>query len=208
VVNGFTGSPIWHMLYFFPPTSDAMIDAGYKAFADRWKPILDVFEQEGVRFALECHPAEIAYDIHTAGKTLEALDHHPSFGFNFDPSHFIHQLFDPTRFIDAYPDRIFHVHVKDSKVTLNGSNSILGAHIQFGDHRRGWNFVSPGRGDLDLDAMIRALNRAKYAGPLSVEWEDSAMDRERGATEAVKFIRDNDFQPSNVAFDAAFETKD
>ncbi len=207
VVNGFTGSPVWHMLYFFPPTTDAMIDAGYKEFADRWKPILDVFQQEGVRFALEAHPAEIAYDIYTAERTLKALDNHPAFGFNFDPSHFIHQQFDPVHFIDRFPDRIFHVHVKDSKVTLNGMSSILGSHIQFGDHRRGWNFVSPGRGDLDLDAMVRALNRAGYRGPLSVEWEDSGMDRERGAAEAVRFVKDNDFSPSNVAFDAAFESK-
>ncbi len=207
VVNGFTGSPVWHMLYFFPPTSDAMIDAGYREFADRWNPILDVFDEVGVRFALECHPAEIAYDIYTAERTLAALNHRPAFGFNFDPSHFIHQQFDPVNFIDRFPDRIYHVHVKDSRVNLNGWNSILGSHIQFGDHRRGWNFVSPGRGDLDLDAMVRALNRAGYTGPLSVEWEDSGMDRERGAAEAVQFVKENDFAPSSMAFDAAFERK-
>jgi sugar phosphate isomerase/epimerase len=204
VVNGFTGSPVWHLLYFFPPTTDAMIDKGYAEFADRWKPILDAFQKEGVRFALEAHPAEIAYDIYTAERTLKALDHHPAFGFNFDPSHFIHQQFDPVEFINAFPERIFHVHVKDSKVTLNGRSSILGSHIQFGDHRRGWNFVSPGHGDLNLDAMIRALNRAGYGGPLSVEWEDSGMDREYGAAEAVRWVKAGDFSPSNVAFDAAF----
>ncbi len=207
VVNGFTGSPVWHMLYFFPPTTDAMIDAGYKEFADRWNPVLDEFDKAGVRFALEPHPAEIAYDIYTAERTLKALNHRPAFGFNFDPSHFIHQQFDPEAFIDRFPDRIYHVHVKDSKVNLNGVNSILGSHIQFGDHRRGWNFVSPGHGDLDLDAMVRALNRANYTGPLSVEWEDSGMDRERGASEAVEFVKANDFSPSNMAFDAAYERK-
>lgn len=206
-VNGFTGSPVWHMLYFFPPTTDAMIDKGYADFAARWKPILDVFQQEGVRFALEVHPTEIAYDIYTAQRTLEALGHHRAFGFNFDPSHFIHQQFDPVNFINQFPDRIFHVHVKDSKVTLNGWSSILGSHINFGDHRRGWNFVSPGHGDLDIDAMVRALNRINYTGPLSVEWEDSGMDREYGAAEAVRWVKANDFMPSNVAFDAAFESK-
>lgn len=207
VVNGFTGSPVWHLLYFFPPTTDAMIDAGYQEFADRWNPILDVFDEVGVKFALEAHPAEIAYDIHTAERTLAALNHRKAFGFNFDPSHFIHQQFDPVNFIDRFADRIYHVHVKDARVNLNGWNSILGSHIQFGDSRRGWNFVSPGRGDLDIDAMIRALNRAGYTGPLSVEWEDSGMDRERGAAEAVRFVKDNDFAPSSMAFDAAFEKK-
>ncbi|NLF76894.1 MAG: sugar phosphate isomerase/epimerase, partial [Chloroflexi bacterium] len=204
VVNGFTGSPVWHLFYFFPPTTDAMIDRGFEEFAARWKPILDVFEQEGMKFALECHPAEIAYDILTAERALKALGGHKAFGFNYDPSHFVHQLFDPVEFINTFPDRIFHVHVKDSKVTLSGRNSILGSHLQFGDYRRGWNFVSPGHGDIDLEGIIRALNRIGYDGPLSVEWEDSGMDREHGAKDAVEFIRKTEFKPSEVAFDAAF----
>jgi sugar phosphate isomerase/epimerase len=208
IVNGFTGSPVWHLIYRFPPTSDAQIDAGYKDFADRWKPILDEFQKLGVRFALEAHPAEIAYDIYTAEKTLAALGNHPAFGFNFDPSHFIHQLFNPVHFIERFPDRIFHVHIKDSKVKLNGFTSILGSHLQFGDPRRGWDFVSPGRGDMDLESIIRVLNRIGYQGPLSVEWEDSGMDREHGAREAVAFIRKTDFAPSAVAFDAAFAAKE
>jgi sugar phosphate isomerase/epimerase len=204
VVNGFTGSPIWHMLYPFPPTPAAMIEAGYREFADRWKPVLDVFQQEGVRFALEPHPTEIAYDIYTGEKALEALNQHPAFGFNFDPSHFIHQQFDPAAFIERFPDRIFHAHIKDARLRLNGRNSILASHLGFGDHRRGWDFVSPGRGDVDFEEMIRALNRIGYEGPLSVEWEDSGMDREHGAAEAVEYVRDVDFKPSDVAFDAAF----
>jgi sugar phosphate isomerase/epimerase len=208
VVNGFTGSPVWHMLYPFPPTSQAMIDAGFKEFADRWKPILDVFSRQGVKFGLECHPAEIAYDIHTARRALDALKGHKAFGFNFDPSHFIHQLFDPVEFINAYPDRIFHVHVKDSKVTLTGRSSILSSHLAFGDPRRGWDFVSPGHGDVKLENIVRALNRVGYQGPLSVEWEDSGMDREHGAREACAFVRTTDFTPSAVAFDAAFAAKE
>jgi sugar phosphate isomerase/epimerase len=205
VVNGFTGSPVWHMIYRFPPTSDAMIDAGFREFADRWTPILDEFQKVGVRFALEAHPAEIAYDIYTSQKAVAALNGHAAFGFNFDPSHFVHQQFDPVNFINHFPDRIFHVHVKDSKINLNGMNSILGSHLNFGDHRRGWDFVSPGHGDVDLEGIIRALNRIGYQGPLSVEWEDSGMDREHGAAEAVDFVRATDFTPSNIAFDAAYE---
>ncbi len=207
VVNGFTGSPVWHMIYRFPPTTDAMVDAGYKEFADRWNPILDEFDKQGVKFALEAHPSEIAYDIYTAQKTLEALNNRPAFGFNFDPSHFVHQQFDPVNFIASFPDRIYHVHVKDSKVNLNGFSSILGSHLNFGDVRRGWDFVSPGHGDVDLEGIIRMLNRIGYNGPLSVEWEDSGMDREHGASEAVEIIKGTDFTPSSVAFDAAFEKK-
>jgi sugar phosphate isomerase/epimerase len=207
IVNGFTGSSVWGKLYFFPPTSQADIDQGYQDFADRWLPILEVCEEENVNFGLEVHPTEIAYDVITSRRALEAVDSHPRFGFNFDPSHFIHQFLDPLYFIEEFADRIFHVHVKDSRVQLNGRNSILSSHLDFGDHRRGWDFVSPGRGDVKWDQIIRALNRIGYDGPLSIEWEDSGMDREWGAPEALAMVREQDFTPSSVAFDAAFASK-
>lgn len=206
VVNGFTGSPVWHMIYFFPPTSQDDINAGYAKFAADWLPILDAFQAQGVRFALEVHPTEIAYDIVTAHRALAAVNHHPAFGFNFDPSHLVHQFVDPALFIDEFADRIFHAHIKDTRVQVgDGRRSILGSHLDLGDHRRGWNFVSPGRGDVDFDLIIRALNRANYTGPLSIEWEDSDMDRAWGAQEALEFVRSQDFDPSNVVFDAAFQ---
>ncbi|MCC6320181.1 MAG: sugar phosphate isomerase/epimerase [Phycisphaerales bacterium] len=207
VVNGFTGSSIWHKLYFFPPTSQAEVDAGFRDFADRWNPILDVFDEAGVRFALEVHPTEIAYDIHTARRALEGLNYRKSFGFNFDPSHLVWQGIDPVRFIDAFPDRIYHCHIKDAIRTLDGANSVLGSHLSFGDARRGWDFRSPGRGEIDFEEIIRALNRCGYQGPLSVEWEDSGMAREHGAEEACQFVRGVDFPANARAFDAAFEKK-
>ncbi|HZW08673.1 MAG TPA: sugar phosphate isomerase/epimerase family protein [Phycisphaerales bacterium] len=205
VVNGFTGSSIWHKLYFFPPTGEKDVKAGFDDFAERWGPILDAFQEHGVKFALEVHPGEIAYDIYTAERALEALGRHPAFGFNFDPSHLIWQGMDPARFIDRFPDRIFHVHMKDAATTLDGDSGILGSHIGFGDRRRGWDFRSVGRGDVNFEEIIRALNRIGYDGPLSVEWEDSGMDREHGARESCEFVRSIDFRPSRRAFDAAFE---
>jgi sugar phosphate isomerase/epimerase len=207
VVNGFTGSPVWKNLYFFPPTSQDMIDRGYAEFARRWKPIMDVFAEVDVKFGLEVHPTEIAYDLITAQRTLDALDGHPNFCFNFDPSHFIHQFIDPVLFVDEFADRIVNMHVKDSRLQLTGRNSILSSHLDFGDSRRGWDFVSPGRGDVKWDPIIRALNRAGYQGPLTVEWEDSGMDREWGAPEALKMVRSMDYAPSQQAFDAAFAAK-
>jgi sugar phosphate isomerase/epimerase len=207
IVNGFTGSPVWKNLYFFPPTNQDDINKGYADFAARWKPIMDVFAKNGVKFALEVHPTEIAYDLVTARRTLEAIGNHPAFGFNFDPSHFIHQFINPVEFVNDFGDRIWHVHVKDSRLQLTGRNSILSSHLDFGDSRRGWDFVSPGRGDVKWDQIVRALNRVGYKGPLSIEWEDSGMDREWGAPEALAMIRKQDFTPSNVAFDAAFAAK-
>jgi sugar phosphate isomerase/epimerase len=204
VVTGFTGSSIWHLLYAFPPTPEAMIEAGYRDFANRWMPILDHFQEEGVRFALEVHPTEIAYDIYTMEKTLEAVDYHPAFGINFDPSHLVHQLIDPVEFINAFPERIFHVHIKDARVNLNGRNSILASHLPFGDYRRGWDFVSPGHGDIDWGRVIRALNRIGYPGPLSIEWEDSGMERDWGVKDALEQVRRVNFAPSGQAFDSVF----
>ena len=205
VVNGFTGSAIWHLNYSFPPVPQDMIDEGFQQFADRWNPILDVFAECGVRFALEVHPTEIAFDIYTAQKALEALNHRPEFGFNFDPSHLLWQGVDPVEFIRAFPDRIYHVHIKDAITTLDGRSGILASHLNFGDPRRGWDFRSPGRGGVNFEEIIRALNVIGYQGPLSVEWEDCGMDREFGATEACNFVRKIDFSPSGIAFDAAFE---
>lgn len=205
VVNGFTGSSIWHLLYSFPPVSPAMIDAGFDLLAGRFNPILDVFGECGVKFALEVHPTEIAFDIHTAQRALEALDHRPEFGFNFDPSHLIWQGIDPVQFIRAFSDRIYHVHVKDAIVKLDGRSGILASHLNFGDHRRGWDFRSPGRGGVNFEEIIRALNDVGYQGPLSIEWEDSGMDRQFGAREACEFTKKLDFSPSTRAFDSAFE---
>jgi sugar phosphate isomerase/epimerase len=204
VVTGFTGSPIWHMLYSFPPNDWAEIERGYEEFAERWGPIVDVFDSEGVRFALEVHPTEIAYDFVTTRKSLAALDGREGFGINLDPSHFIPQFLDPAAFAAEFADRIYNVHVKDSQRMLDGRRSILGSHIDFGEADRGWTFVSPGHGDVDFEALFRVLNRIGYEGPLSVEWEDSGMDREWGAADAVQFLRRTDFAPSSVAFDAAF----
>jgi sugar phosphate isomerase/epimerase len=205
VVTGFTGSPIWHQLYSFPPNDWAQIERGYQDFAERWGPIIDVFDAEGVRFALEVHPTEIAYDFVTTRKALAAIDRREGFGINLDPSHFIPQFLDPAAFATEFADRIYHVHVKDSQVMLDGRRSILGSHIDFGEADRGWTFVSPGHGDVDFEALFRVLNRIGYDGPLSVEWEDSGMDREWGAADAVSFLRQTDFAPSSVAFDAAFQ---
>lgn len=205
VVNGFTGSSIWHLNYSFPPVPPSMIDAGFDLLAERFNPILDVFGECGVRFALEVHPTEIAFDIYTAERALEALGGREEFGFNFDPSHLLWQGVDPVAFIRAFPDRIYHVHIKDAIVTLDGSTGILASHLNFGDPRRGWDFRSPGRGGVNFEEIIRALNVINYDGPLSVEWEDSGMEREFGATEAAAFVKSKDFAPSNIAFDAAFE---
>ncbi|MEJ1156497.1 MULTISPECIES: sugar phosphate isomerase/epimerase family protein [Microbacterium] len=206
IVTGFTGSSIWKCVAMFPPASDAMIDAGYQDFADRWNPILDVFDEVGVRFAHEVHPSEIAYDYWTTVRALEAIGHREAFGLNWDPSHMVWQQIDPVAFLWDFRDKIIHVHCKDTKVRLsNGRNGRLSSHLPWADPRRGWDFISTGHGDVPWEDSFRMLNAIGYEGPLSVEWEDAGMDRLVGAPEALSFMRRlSTYVPSEAAFDAAF----
>jgi len=208
VVNGFSGSKIWHLLYSFPPVSDAQIEDGFADFAKRWNPILDEFKKCKVRYALEVHPTEIAFDIVSADRALQALGRRPEFGFNYDPSHFGYQGVDYVAFIHRFADRIYHVHMKDvywsDKPTEAG---VFGGHTKFGDPRRFWEFRSVGRGSINFERIIRALNDIGYRGPLSVEWEDGGMEREHGAAESASFVKRIDFATNQAAFDAAFDKK-
>lgn len=203
IVTGFLGSPIWNFWYSYPQTTDETIESGYRIIKERWTPILDEFKRHSIKFAFETHPAEIAFDYYTSKKLLEVLDYHESFGFNFDPSHLVWQGIKPELFIRDFSSKIYHVHMKDVSLTLDGRAGILGSMLTFGDTRRGWNFVSIGHGDVDFDKIIRELNSIGYDGPLSVEWEDSGMDRIFGAKESCEYVKKINFNKSSIAFDDA-----
>lgn len=203
IITGFVGSSIWKYLYSFPQTTEKMVEDGFDEIVTLWEPILDVIKQNDAVFALEVHPGEIAFDYYSTEKLLKKFSHRPEFGLNFDPSHLIWQGIKPHLFLNDFSDKVFHVHMKDAAVTLDGRTGILGSHIDFGDLRRGWNFRSLGHGDVNFEEIIRVLNAKNYQGPLSVEWEDSGMNREYGAKEAAAFVRKIDFSPSDVKFDEA-----
>ena len=208
VVNGFTGSSIWHSIYAFPPTSQAYWDAGFTDFGKRFGPILEAFDKANVNFALEVHPTEIAFDIASAHRAIAAVKGHKRFGFNYDPSHLGYQGVDYVKFICEFGRRIFHAHMKDAWWGHgDGTVGVFGGHTSFGDARRQWDFRSLGHGDIKFEDIIVALNDVGYLGPLSVEWEDSRMDRIHGATEAAAFVRKLDFPTSAIAFDAQFDKK-
>lgn len=203
VVTGFTGSPIWKYLYSFPQTTDKMVADGFQEIYDLWTPILKEYRKHGIRFALEVHPGEIAFDYYSTKRLLQVFKDWPEFGLNFDPSHLLWQGVSPHLFLSDFIDRVYHVHMKDAAVTLDGRSGLLGSHIDFGDLRRGWNFRSLGHGGVNFEEIIRVLNANGYEGPLSVEWEDSGMDRVDGATEACAFVKKINFKPSLVKFDEA-----
>ena len=205
IVNGFTGSSIWPLIYSFPPNDPEHVRAGFQDFAERWGPILDVFQANGVKFALEVHPTEIAFDIASAERVLEAIDRHPAFGFNYDPSHLGYQGVDYVQFIYRFAERIFHVHMKDVYWHDHLREAgVFGGHTDFHQSNRYWDFKSVGRGRVDFERIIRALNDVGYSGPLSVEWEDGGMDRDHGAKESAEYCKRIDFPASNIVFDEQF----
>ena len=207
-VVGFTGSKIWPYVAMFPPVPAEVIDAGYEDFANRWNPILDVFDGEGVRFAHEVHPSEIAYDYWTTVRALECIDHREAFGLNWDPSHLLWQGLDTIGFITDFADRIYHVDCKDTRLRpASGRSGILGSHLPWGEPRRGWDFVSTGHGDMHWEDAFRALRSIGYTGPISIEWEDVGMDRLHGAAEAVVRIRELLWKKPDASFDAAFSNQ-
>lgn len=195
VVSGFSGSPLWSYIAGYPGPTPEEVAAGFKEFARRWNPILDACRDAGVRYACEVHPGQIAFDLHSAEAALHALQGREEFGFTFDPSHLHWQGIDPVEFLRRFPDRIFHVHIKDVVLNLNGRNGLLGAYLPPGDPRRGWDFRAPGHGGIDWEAIIRALNDIGYEGPLAVEFKDAGMNRDHGAEEACKFVKRLDFEP-------------
>ncbi|MDR1953822.1 MAG: sugar phosphate isomerase/epimerase [Clostridiales Family XIII bacterium] len=205
VVTGFTGSSIWKYFYSFPQTTAEMVEEGFDEIVRLWSPIMDEFRKHGVKFALEVHPGEIAFDYYSTKKLLEKFKDYPEFGLNFDPSHLLWQGVTPHLFLQDFlaEGRVYHVHMKDAAVTLDGRSGLLGSHIDFGDLHRGWNFRSLGHGQVDFEEIIRVLNAYGYDGPLSVEWEDSGMDRIDGATEAAAFVKKVDFKASDIKFDEA-----
>jgi sugar phosphate isomerase/epimerase len=209
VVTGFTGSKIWRYVAMYPPVPAEVIDDGYEDFARRWNPILDVFDGEGVRFALEVHPSEIAYDYWTTVRTLEAIDHRETFGLNWDPSHMMWQDIDPVNFIIDFADRIYHLDCKDTMIRpIDGRVGRLGSHLPWNSPRRGWSFVSAGHGSVPFEQAFRALESIGYDGPISVEWEDAGMDRLHGAPEALAHIRSLLWDTPKASFDSVFAQKD
>jgi sugar phosphate isomerase/epimerase len=204
VLTGFSGSPLWSFVAGYPLAGPERVAEALRDFAARWHPILDVLQECGLKYAYEVHPGQLAFDLYSAEMLLDALDGREEFGFTLDPSHFHWQGIDPTEFVRRFRERVYHVHVKDAVVALNGRNGLLSSYLPYGDPRRGWDYRAPGRGGIDWESFVRALNEVGYDGPLSVEFKDAGMDRAYGAEEACKFVKRLDFEPPPRPDEGAF----
>jgi sugar phosphate isomerase/epimerase len=190
VVNGFVGSPVWDSWYIWPPEHEQLYEQGWQLFAERWSPILDTFKEYGIRFALEVHPRNIAYNIETARKAVDMLDGRPEFGFNFDPSHLVWQLIDPVIFVKTFGERIYHCHAKDAEVQedeVARSGVIPTGGWMRPD--RGFRFRVPGWGNVNWRRVITAMATVGYDYVLSYEHEDPVMSREDGCEKCIEFLR-------------------
>jgi sugar phosphate isomerase/epimerase len=196
VVSTATGSLLWPLVAGYPPAEPGDVAEAFRDFGRRWGPVLDVCRDAGIRLAVEVGPGQAAFDLTTAELALEAVDGREELGFTFDPAHLHWQGLDPVEFVRKFPERIYHVHVNDVTVTLNGRTSLLGSYLPDGDPRRGWACRSPGHGGLDWEAIVRALNAAGYDGPLAVDWRDAGMSRDYGAEDACRFVKRLDFEPA------------
>ena len=191
----------------FPPVGDDVIERGYQEFADRWNPILDVFDEVGVRFAHEVHPSEIAYDYWSTVATLEAIGHRPAFGLNWDPSHFVWQDLDPVNFILDFQDRIYHVDCKDAQGATGDGRAAGSAPTCPGPTCAAAGTSSP---------PGTATCRGRTASARSTRSATTARSRSSGRTpawtgwsgrpEALQFVRRLAFDAPTAAFDAAFST--
>ncbi|CAM5672577.1 hypothetical protein SVIOM342S_01351 [Streptomyces violaceorubidus] len=204
-VIGFTGSAIWHLVAMFPPAPASMIERGYQELRGPLNPILDVFDAEGVRFAHEVHQSEIAYDYWTTQRALEAVDHRPAFGLNFDPSHFVSRP-RPRRLPVGLPRPHLPRRLQGgpqaprrpqraARLPPAVGRPAARLGLRVGRARR-----RPWKG-----CVFRMLRFIDYQGPVSVEWEDAGMDRVQGAPEALSRLKAFDFEPPSASFDAAFE---
>ena len=187
-VTGCVNSPLTD---FCPPSEQ--VERAFHEFAAAWHPILDVCQETGIRFACEIQPGLLAFDFHTAERLLDAVDRRPEFGLCVNPAHLHWQGVDVAGFVRHFGERVYHVHLCDVAITLDGKSSLLNSYLETGDVHRGWDFRSPGRGGVDWENFMRALNAVGYDGPLSVDWHDSGLDRDFGAEDAARFARQLDF---------------
>jgi len=195
----FSGALAWPYLYPWPQRPPGLVEEAFAELARRWRPILDVFEEEGVDACFEIHPGEDLHDGATFERFLDAVDGHRRANILYDPSHFVLQQLDYLDFIDRYHERIRAFHVKDAEFRPNGRSGVYGGYQGWID--RPGRFRSPGDGQIDFGAIFSKLAQYDFPGWAVLEWECALKHPEDGAREGAPFIKDHIIRVTERAFD-------
>jgi sugar phosphate isomerase/epimerase len=195
----FSGALLWHTVYPWPQRPAGLVEAGFKELANRWRPILDEFDENGVDVCYEIHPGEDLHDGLTYERFLEATDHHSRACLLYDPSHYVLQQLDYLSHIDIYHDYIKMFHVKDAEFNPTGRAGVYGGYANWID--RPGRFRSLGDGQVDFRAIFSKLSQYDFDGWAVMEWECCIKSPEQGAIEGAKFIADHIINVTEKAFD-------
>ncbi|WP_028671586.1 sugar phosphate isomerase/epimerase family protein [Saccharospirillum impatiens] len=195
----FSGALLWPFLYPWPQRPAGLVEAGFDELAQRWKPILDAFDEAGVDLCYEIHPGEDLHDGATFERFLSAVDHHPRCCILFDPSHFVLQQLDYLGFLDHFQDRIKMFHVKDAQFNPTALQGTYGGYESWVD--RAGRFRSLGDGQVDFKGIFSRLAQYDFAGWAVIEWECALKHPEQGAAEGARFVNDHIIRVTDKAFD-------
>jgi sugar phosphate isomerase/epimerase len=195
----FSGALAWPFMYPWPQRPAGLVEMAFKELADRWKPILDEFEEQGVDVCYEIHPGEDLHDGITFEKFLEATGNHKRVKILYDPSHFVLQQLDYIDYIDIYHEYINMFHVKDAEFNPTGRSGVYGGYQGWVD--RPGRFRSLGDGQVDFSAVFSKLAQYDYDGWAVVEWECAIKHPEQGAAEGAPFVSDHIIRVTEKAFD-------
>jgi len=195
----FSGSLLWHTVYPWPQRPAGLVDDGFAELARLWKPILDVFDENGVDVCYELHPGEDLHDGITYEKFLEATGNHPRARILYDPSHFLLQQLDYLSFIDIYKDYIKSFHVKDAEFNPTGRAGVYGGYQSWAG--RPGRFRSLGDGQVDFVGIFTKLSQYDIDCWAVLEWECFIKHPEQGAEEGAQFIQDHIIRVTEKAFD-------
>ncbi|WBU52614.1 sugar phosphate isomerase/epimerase [Paracoccus sp. SCSIO 75233] len=195
----FSGALAWPYLYPWPQRAAGLVETAFEALAQRWRPLLDIAEENGVDICYEIHPGEDLHDGVTFEMFLDRVDHHPRANMLYDPSHYLLQQLDYVEHIDIYHDRIRMFHVKDAEFRPNGRQGVYGGFQ--GWVNRAGRFRSPGDGQVDFSQIFSKLAQYDFGGWAVVEWECALKHPEDGAREGAEFVKRHIIRTTPHAFD-------
>lgn len=195
----FSGALAWPYLYPWPQRAPGLVEAAFDTLAARWRPLLDLADEQGVDLCYEIHPGEDLHDGVTFEMFLDRVNLHPRANMLYDPSHYVLQQLDYLQNIDIYHDRIRMFHVKDAEFNPTGRQGVYGGYQPWA--QRAGRFRSPGDGQVDFKGVFSRLTQYGFDGWAVVEWECALKHPEDGAREGARFVRDQIIRVTPHAFD-------